>query len=205
MNRFAFTLVELLIVVAIISILLAIAIPAYRNAVVNTKLARAKADMEAIHKAVTMEFLDDPQRKKVDRGPYCGIYKSLTSPIPYLTSVDQAFDVFGKKKLKQYIDNPFEEALTDNLCYQFYWGLFGITKMNLTPPDNNIQWIQYRIALGPDEIWRRGIVGDIDRVPYMFYYRGDAYDPSNGIISRGDLMYTNYDLDRIFVDYDQFP
>jgi len=55
-----FTLVELLIVVAIIGILAGIAIPNFMGARTKAKVARAFADMDAIAKAEQMYYMDHP-------------------------------------------------------------------------------------------------------------------------------------------------
>ncbi len=52
MNKTAFTLIELLIVVAIIAILAAIAVPNFLEAQVRSKVARCETDMRSIDVAL---------------------------------------------------------------------------------------------------------------------------------------------------------
>jgi type IV pilus assembly protein PilA len=51
-----FTLIELMIVVAIIGILAAVAIPAYQDYVVKSKLAKVQATMDSVKTALAMTF-----------------------------------------------------------------------------------------------------------------------------------------------------
>ncbi|MBN2328245.1 MAG: prepilin-type N-terminal cleavage/methylation domain-containing protein [Candidatus Omnitrophica bacterium] len=56
--RNSFTLIELLIVVAIIGILAAIAMPNFLNAQVRAKVARAVSNMKSVQSALESYYLD---------------------------------------------------------------------------------------------------------------------------------------------------
>lgn len=105
-NR-AFTLIELLIVVAIIAILAAIAVPNFLEAQTRSKIARAKADMRTLATAVEAYAVDNnkyPYAQSVTNLPWLAPGGSpllhtggdqvggLTSPIAYLTTLPE--DVF---------------------------------------------------------------------------------------------------------------
>ena len=95
----AFTLIELLIVVAIIAILAAIAVPNFLEAQVRSKVSRAKTDMRTIATGLESYRLDNNaypivrahflRGEQYNRG---GIHDvtDLTTPIAYLSTVDCA-------------------------------------------------------------------------------------------------------------------
>lgn len=114
----AFTLIELLIVVAIIAILAAIAVPNFLEAQTRAKVARVQADMRTMHTAVETYRVDnnkvpirhqgwesDPPATSYIPDGDTKIYdpdvpeaavglKTITTPIAYLSSIP--LDVFNK-------------------------------------------------------------------------------------------------------------
>jgi type II secretion system protein G len=79
----AFTLIELLIVVAIIAILAAIAVPNFLEAQVRSKCARAKTDMRTLKVALESYRVDTNKYVPDEFGPVL-MYRWLTTPAhPY--------------------------------------------------------------------------------------------------------------------------
>lgn len=89
----AFTLIELLIVVAIIAILAAIAVPNFLEAQTRAKISRCAADMRAIRTGLVTYKLDTNKYPETDYG--AGTRETvigagmdrLTTPISYLSTV----------------------------------------------------------------------------------------------------------------------
>ena len=181
--RGAFTLIELLIVVAIIGILAAIAVPNFLNAQVRAKVARTAGDMKALHSAMEMYSLDNnTYPPDYDSGRVPGVtiqqneiltYVRLTTPIAYMSSVP--------------ID-PFFIGPTGRLDHIKKMPLFQYAG----PPGSKDRpaWVASNTAytitsLGPDkkdqQAWSRAHnnVGDI------------LFQTSNGLSSLGDLYMSN--------------
>ena len=88
MNRKGFTLIQLLIVVAIIGILAAIAVPNFLNAQLRAKISRAHSDMEALATALNMYYLDNqnfPRSNYVESFP-TRPFRRLTTPVAYMNA-----------------------------------------------------------------------------------------------------------------------
>ena len=95
----SFTLIELLIVVAIIGILAAIAVPNFLNARTKASIARVKADFRTITTAMQSYFMDNNDYPPDTVGPNVEdqSYKYLTTPIAYLSNTELCRDHFTAK------------------------------------------------------------------------------------------------------------
>ncbi len=111
----AFTLIELLIVVAIIAILAAIAVPNFLEAQTRSKVSRAKADLRTIRTALEA-YAVDANSYPLNAGGIglTGALYNLTRPVQYLSSLPQ--DVFVKDALYFY----FAGGPTTNLGVEKY-------------------------------------------------------------------------------------
>jgi len=110
----AFTLIELLIVVAIIAILALIAVPNFLEAQVRAKVSRVKSDLRSLATAEEAYMVDwnsytnsnteaeNPGSIGTDdpRGKFYG-FEQLTTPIAYITSIPM--DAFGQSR---YVPTP---------------------------------------------------------------------------------------------------
>jgi prepilin-type N-terminal cleavage/methylation domain-containing protein len=126
----AFTLIELLIVIAIIAILALIAIPNFMEAQTRAKVARVKADMRSLATAVEAYTVDFrmPPLMDMTKGdvvwqayswemywesdvlkPYKGCAFALTTPVAYLTGTPP-IDPFVDHVMDMSLGNPRGKA-----------------------------------------------------------------------------------------------
>ena len=183
----AFTLIELLIVIAIIAILALIAVPNFLEAQTRAKVTRCYSDMRTIAHAMENYFLDNGAYppdwdSSGNPNPPPGLtgrdegmtYANLTTPISYLVTIPP--DPFYEKSglLNTYKGTPYFQYAAPT------WG---------APP---VAWArvgaQYVFStVGPDQ--------QDDSLWSHAYTRPEgvlrAYNPTNGTISRGDIARSN--------------
>ncbi len=185
----AFTLIELLIVVAIIAILAAIAVPNFMEAQVRSKVSRVKADLRAMMTAQEMYRLDNneyipdnyPNQHTGGINNDVGSFNFLTTPISYMSSVPRS---------------PFKEYLNVDKSFYFqYWrGGYDGTTLRLDEGSRETG-ILYRItSTGPDNVPQYG--SGYSNNPYEIQRKTPAfinglYDPTNGTKSAGDMIVSN--------------
>jgi len=175
----AFTLIELLIVVAIIAILAAIAVPNLLEAQIRAKTTRAKSDMRVIAGALEAYHVDNNHYPETFVTTRWARYLMLTTPIPYMTSIP----------LDPFCMNPDDTNFID-------WGpRHHFYKMGSTPLSAPSRWAIS--SNGPDL--------DEDSIPIKAYpgfswpvFTGQdpdfsfmIYDPTNGTVSSGDVWRTS--------------
>src|SRR5205809_2156755 len=92
----AFTLIELLIVVAIIAILAAIAVPNFLEAQTRAKVSRCAADMRSLRTGLESYVVDNNKYPETDWGegvlsgtPGAGMHR-LSTPVAYMTSIPKS-------------------------------------------------------------------------------------------------------------------
>lgn len=178
--RRAFTLIELLIVVAIIAILAAIAVPNFLEAQTRSKVSRAQSDNRTLATAIE-SYMVDFNKYMPFTVPVRGLIGEqqlnlLTSPISFISSVPQ--DVFQGAK-PELSTNPSKN-------YSAFYGpipryyVYSDTTFLL----NGATGWSVR-SMGPDLDF--DLVGDPADNDTAIPENG-KYDPSNGTISNGDVL-----------------
>ena len=195
MKRGAFTLIELLIVIAIIAILALIAVPNFLEAQVRAKVSRAQGDMRSFATAVeayAVDYntipLDADDRADYDMmNPACLFWWDqkrwsviLTTPIAYLQDIP--IDPFNV------IERPFNPMDMTSLLFPgkpphpyayLTQGAYAANPYRPSQQAHHGRPSQYGISSpGPNATFDLAAEQGIN----------DIYDPTNGTVSRGDLI-----------------
>lgn len=164
----AFTLIELLIVVAIIGILAAIAVPNFLQAQIRAKLSRVVADFNMLRTGIETYYIDHNAYPPwtVDGKGVQGLhplelrYIRMTTPIAYISTIPT---------------DPFTSFMNES-----DWQTYGYTYDYVTDEvtgEGRTYGHRWQInSWGPDQI-----------NSWMNRYPDDFYHISNGIVSHGDL------------------
>lgn len=183
----AFTLIELLIVVAIIAILAAIAVPNFLEAQTRSKVSRVKADQRTMATAIEAYRVDTnsypPDGNDIDPFNYANYDVAarqipLTTPIAYITSIPH--DVFHTSVMT----NPMLLALFPSptgpytFAYLNYGNYYGIPMPAVPEPANAGEPKNWAfVSFGPNQEF------DTFSVTNLL-----EYDPTNGTTSKGDII-----------------
>jgi type II secretion system protein G len=197
----AFTLIELLIVVAIIAILAAIAVPNFLEAQTRSKVSRAQADMRSITTALEAYRIDwnaypspSEAHDPVPWGPgstssynpfHSRVGSNITTPVAYMTSLP--FDPFSAEEAA--LESAYTYDAYTHIVSRFaYWNFdfFDAAGFSSSIYQAGKQaagkWLLY--SPGPDNnVNNGGGTGS-------FY---TPYDATNGTISHGNIFRTQRD------------
>lgn len=173
----AFTLIELLIVVAIIGILAAIAVPNFLNAQVRAKVAHVEGDFSAVKTALEMYRLDNNTYPiDSDNSLPIGMSK-LTTPIAYMSAFPR--DPFVK------IDQVFISGAGDASSAPVYEMGTDTPWANRSPNNDKRQGGTWSItSTGPDAADSTG-----SQLDWPWGTTWFDYNSSNGINSFGDIFW----------------
>ena len=197
----AFTLIELLIVVAIIAILAAIAVPNFLEAQTRAKVSRAKADMRTVATGLESYYIDN-NKYPTDRpvrplqGNFGGtetIGDELTSPIAYLSSLAITNDVF-KQGRSDLLNTDFRRRINYRNTLLLSQQL--ITGPTYVPHVDKREGAWRMCSAGPDRYTFNNTLGT-GILDYMDFNFTINYDPTNGTVSLGDVFRTAKFSDRI--------
>ena len=185
----AFTLIEMLVVVVVISLLTAIAVPNFLAAHIRAKVSLVENDMRVVAMALESYAVDHNQYPPATG---VGVYKGagpawfatpvslrlipLTTPIGYISSVPQEafapYRAIGQEDLTIYDTFDYVDARSVPV-----YGC-GLTSGG-----------EWRLAsAGPDGVLAFGGCALTQLIHPAANIYGVDYDPTNGIVSAGDLV-----------------
>ena len=176
MKRKSFTLIELLIVVAIIGILAAIAVPNFLNAMIRSKVAKSESEMRSIVTALESYRIDNnmyPPWRNEDgaaRNPLPARMYPLTTPISYMSTVPQDPFIYGAPGQRV---NEDQNEVYITYDYTEAWSRIHHQGLTVLPPQTRCR--DYKLTgCGPDytNTWGNSV----------------TYDVTNGLQSFGDLI-----------------
>jgi len=211
----AFTLIELLIVVAIIAILAAIAVPNFIEAQTRSKTSRVKSDMRSLATGIEAYSVDHnryPISSQWINGPnapspqnFNNRMRGLTTPVSYITTLP--VDVFWDKTQVFPITpgvpptfeyNDYSTAVVgQNFAPLPTYNLFNtrISMSDYYGRTGTVDWAMQ--SSGPDRVndFQTTTVSPLVKpvVQLIAYQEGlrRTYDPTNGTVSVGDIARTN--------------
>lgn len=174
----AFTLIELLIVVAIIGILAAIAVPNFLNAQTRARVARAESDQKSIGTALEMYRMD--QNGYPLGGASWAVFglDQLTTPIAYLSSIPK--DPFEFKVQSTAGGFGFFPETVPN--YVYFYAKGGSPDLSRDYFLYTGQIKNHNAGVQTVDKWQLRSIGPNGQGDFAYPYNG-----SNGLVSVGDI------------------
>ncbi len=159
LNRKGFTLIELMIVVAIIGILAVVAIPGYMAYIANSKTSEAKENLKGIADGALSYFQTEHQADKKGMTAFTKQYPSCTEELLKVSELDSlaSFDACSDSTLREDMPEPSKETV-------------GV---KYSPNDDNYNTVPWKL-----------LNFNISK-PYYYYY---TYS-STGTFGKGDSAF----------------
>lgn len=201
----AFTLIELLIVVAIIAILAAIAVPNFLEAQTRARVSRVRTDMRSVATALELYRVDnlryppasdDDGRPVTDPAAGDGewyesrVAIALTTPVAYIAT--RPPDIFaprqaGALQILHYCSADYQGAAQASAAGTLFSSLYQELKGE-APPQKLLFCL---LSYGPDgdHDVAEGDAHDHDHDHGHSHGEPAIYDPTNGTVSNGDIHY----------------
>lgn len=215
-QKTAFTLIELLIVVAIIAILAAIAVPNFLEAQTRSKVSRAKADIRTTAVAIESYFVDHNRAPReystqppysdplINGSPAGGIIfpgnetcAGLSTPIAYITTA--------------WLQDPFTQAgsnIPEDEQRFSYMDILGRERLGATiwgssasdpyEPLKNKFGSWKLISIGPDRDYFNNMANPGNRAGIELREHV-PYDPTNGTVSEGNIIRSQNEPEFVMV------
>ena len=164
-------MIELLIVVAIIGILAAIAVPNFMAAKLRANVARAVSNMRSVETGLESYFLDNNSYTSRAWDPHYEGFAMLTTPVAYMNGEDAFRNPF---KPRNYFSTHVDGREVDPFFELGTWKTSGSAFKKEFPTN---AWLLE--SSGPD-------FGD-DYNANNYPQQGLVYQTSNGLKSHGDI------------------
>ncbi|MEO8377502.1 MAG: prepilin-type N-terminal cleavage/methylation domain-containing protein [Candidatus Sumerlaeota bacterium] len=207
--RKAFTLIELLIVVAIIAILAAIAVPNFLEAQTRAKVSRARTDLRSVSVALEAYRVDytryapmlgdnpgQPQNRlngygNVRLNAWRAVPHNYTTPVAFITSAIP--DVFKVGKTEKTAGTDLGHAWVSGNPFDASFAYHNI-RQYVEYTNNSGAWTTADIGdYGEWRIFSLGPQGKYATIGTNDPTRGWLYDPTNGTLSTGMIIRTQFD------------